>query len=302
MIQRKKLNECIVKPINIPKIQRDDIQGGDVFDELYNNVLIMAKKKSGKSIVVRYILDNTINRNSSVIIFCPTFHKDDVWISIAKMLDKKKIVYQVFSSVREDGVNVLDELITEFEKPEEDKEEEVKKSVQEILMFGDDEVGTSSRGTKVRKPRKPRKKAPQRVLIFDDIANELKSVSNIVKKNRHLFCRIIISTQNLMFSDIFRQMDQILIFKGLQHTDKLRQIYDNTDLCVSYETFLRLYNEATKNPWSFLYVDVRNNLFRENFNTLLDVNPNGELGSEEDVVEHPLHIQNPLKRLTHRVR
>ena len=45
MIQRKKLNECIVKPINIPKIQRDDIQGGDVFDELYNNVLIMAKKK-----------------------------------------------------------------------------------------------------------------------------------------------------------------------------------------------------------------------------------------------------------------
>ena len=90
MIQRKKLNECIVKPINIPKIQRDDIQGGDVFDELYNNVLIMAKKKSGKSIVVLYILDNTINRNSSVIIFCPTFHKDDVWISIAKMLDKKK--------------------------------------------------------------------------------------------------------------------------------------------------------------------------------------------------------------------
>ena len=295
MIQRKKLNECIVKPINIPKIQRDDIQGGDVFDELYNNVLIMAKKKSGKSIVVRYILDNTINRNSSVIIFCPTFHKDDVWISIAKMLDKKKIVYQVFSSVREDGVNVLDELIMEFEKPEEDKEEEVKKSEQEILMFGDDEV-------KVRKPRKPRKKAPPRVLIFDDIANELKSVSNIVKKNRHLFCRIIISTQNLMFSDIFRQMDQILIFKGLQHTDKLRQIYDNTDLCVSYETFLRLYNEATKNPWSFLYVDVRNNLFRENFNTLLDVNPNGELGSEEDVAEHPLQIQNPLKRLTHRVR
>jgi len=98
-----------------------------------------------------------------------------------------------------------------------------------------------------------------------------KSVSNIVKKNRHFFCRIIISTQNLMFSDIFRQMDQILIFKGLQHTDKLKQIYDNTDLCVSYETFLRLYNEATKRPWSFLYVDVRNNVFRENLNTLLNV-------------------------------
>ena len=67
-------------------------------------------------------------------------------------------------------------------------------------------------------------------------------------------------------------MDQILIFKGLQHTDKLKQIYDNTDLCVSYETFLKLYNEATRNPWSFLYVDVRNNVFRENFNTLLNVN------------------------------
>ena len=190
----------------------------------------------------------------------------------------------MFSSVKVDGVNVLDELITEFEKPEEDKEEEGKKSEQEILMFGEDEV-------KERKPRKPRKKAPQRVLIFDDIANELKSVSNIVKKNRHLFCRIIISTQNLMFSDIFRQMDQILIFKGLQHTDKLRQIYDNTDLCVSYETFLRLYNEATKNPWSFLYVDVRNNLFRENFNTLLDVN------EETPDVAGPDPFQRILRRL-----
>ena len=79
----------------------------------------------------------------------------------------------MFSSVKEDGVNVLDELITEFEKPEEDKEEDrermgqVKKSEQEILMYGEDEV-------KERKPREPRKKASQRVLIFDDIENELK--------------------------------------------------------------------------------------------------------------------------------
>ena len=268
MIRKQNINDCVVTPINIPTLQTADIQGGDIFDELYNNVLIMAKKKSGKSLVVRYILDNTINRSTSVLIFCPTFYKDDVWISIAKLLDKKKIVYQVFSSVREDGINVLDELITEFEKPEEEKAEQMKKSEREILMFGDDEQ------PRVRKPRKPRKKAPQRVLIFDDIANELKSVSNIVKKNRHLFCRIIISTQNLMFSDIFRQMDQILIFKGLQHTDKLKQKYDNTDLCVSYESFLRLYNEATKRPWSFLYVDVRNNVFRGNFNTLLNVDEN----------------------------
>jgi hypothetical protein len=92
----------------------------------------MAKKKSGKSLVVRYILDNTINRSTSVLIFCPTFYKDDVWISIAKLLDKKKIVYQVFSSVREDGINVLDELITEFEKPEEEKEEVKKYETQEF--------------------------------------------------------------------------------------------------------------------------------------------------------------------------
>ena len=48
--------------------------------------------------------------------------------------------------------------------------------------------------------------------------------------------------------------------------DKLRNIYEILDLSVPFETFIDIYNFATKDPYNFLYVDVRNEQFRKNFN------------------------------------
>ncbi len=44
----QKINKEIVIPINIPKIETSKIKGYDLFEELYTNIYILAKKKSGK--------------------------------------------------------------------------------------------------------------------------------------------------------------------------------------------------------------------------------------------------------------
>ena len=70
-----------------------------------------------------------------------------------------------------------------------------------------------------------------------------------------------------MFQQANRQIDNLIIFKGLsQNIEKLEQIYRNADLSVSFEEFLEMYRFATLRPFSFLYIDARNNQYRVNFN------------------------------------
>ena len=91
----------------------------------------------------------------------------------------------------------------------------------------------------------------------------------MLKINRHLHARVIVSShhQGDVWQQAFRQFDNLIIFRGLsQNLEKLEQIYRNADLSVSFEKFVSLYRFATINPFSFLYIDTRNNKYRVNFN------------------------------------
>jgi hypothetical protein len=52
----------------------------------------------------------------------------------------------------------------------------------------------------------------------------------------------------------------------------LEQIYRNADLSVSFEEFVEMYRFATLRPFSFLYIDTRNNQYRVNFNKQILIN------------------------------
>ena len=82
-----------------------------MFPLLYNNIFLIAKKKSGKSNVIYNILDKGANKHTNILFFVPTFHRDAVYMKMAEMLDKKKINNQVFSDIIEDGVTVLDDIL-----------------------------------------------------------------------------------------------------------------------------------------------------------------------------------------------
>ena len=263
----KTLNSFEVEPVKIIEEKKENILGYDMFPLLYNNIFLIAKKKSGKSNVIYNILDKGANKNTNILFFVPTFHRDDVYLKMAEMLDKKKINYEVFSDIIEDGVNVLDDIIKDLEAPE----PVVEKSTKPVMtMFG---VVIPPR---VRKEGKLKKKAPKHIIVLDDCGQSLKnsSVTKLLKINRHLHARVIISSQHQgdMFQQAFRQCDNLIIFRGLSNNlEKLDQIYRNADLSLPFEEFVKVYRFATLNPFSFLYIDTRNNQYRVNFNKEIEI-------------------------------
>ena len=86
----KEINEFVVKPIPVKKLDKNDIVGGELFEEIYSNIFICAKKKSGKSTVIYNIIKKCTDKNTvGVIVFCSTYTKDGNWKAIKEYLDEK---------------------------------------------------------------------------------------------------------------------------------------------------------------------------------------------------------------------
>ena len=66
-------------------------------------------------------------------------------------------------------------------------------------------------------------------------------------------------------------MDYFLMFKGLTE-DKIQKIHDDGDLAVDLDTLQKVYADATKEQFGFLYVDTRNDLYRKNFDKMYIIN------------------------------
>jgi hypothetical protein len=265
-IQLKKINNEIVKPV---KLDTDDnnkpIKGYDVIPELYANIFLNAKKKSGKSTVLFNLIKKCCDKKTHVVIFCSTLYKDATYKCIRDWLDKHNVQWEGYTSLVDEGTDKLEELVqrlqNEAPKEEEQKGKGKEKKQNIILCDSDLESDEEEEKTKFR--------TPEYLIILDDLSTELKSTSlvSLLKKNRHFKSKIIISSQywNDLRPESRKQMDSILIFKSIPE-NKLKEIYHDADLAVSYETFIKLYRNATKDPYNFLYIDCNDNSFRRNFN------------------------------------
>ena len=114
------------------------------------------------------------------------------------------------------------------------------------------------------------------MIVFDDLSNELKSTQllSLMKKNRHYKSKLIISSQYL--NDLLpasrKQLDIIILFKGLPE-HKVKEIYKDSDISIaSFDTFYKIYKEATVKPFSFLYIDTRGDKLRMNFDKEFIIN------------------------------
>lgn len=247
-ITTKILNDIKVRPIYGAGHDKKEIMGDEYFTELYSNIFLMAKKKSGKSTTLFSILKSCISKNTKVIIFSSTFFKDDTYIRMAEWLESKNIEYHSYDGlIDEDKSNLLDVAVKNMGKEESDEEEEIK----------------------VKKVRKKKKLTPDYIIIMDDLSSELrnKAVASLLKKNRHLKSRVIISSQwlNDLEPASIRNLDYVLLFKGMS-IEKLETLYKQLDLSIEFDKFRDLYNYATNEIYNFLYIDVVKEKFRKNFN------------------------------------
>ena len=283
----KKINNEKVKKIHLPKVDTRPIRGYNVCPELYSNVYFCARKKSGKTSALFKMLKACMGKDTKLVVFCSTVYKDPNWIEIRRYFENLDIDVEIHTSIRDDGEDQLLKFVEELNEDAINKEgdeldePEVEKvnpnSCDNILqrlrnMNSNPRIFVEEKEEEQDKPKKKRKskyQAPEYIIVFDDLADELKTPSlfTLLKKNRHYKTKIIISSQwiNDLFPQSRKQLDLIMLFKGFNEK-KLEEIHKDCDTRVPLETFLKIYKIATKKPFSFLYIDTRSDTFRRNFN------------------------------------
>lgn len=262
MLSLKSLNEITVKPVKLDKIDVSRVKGGEMFSELYANIFICARKKSGKTTVIFNILKHCANKNTKIIIFASTVNKDKTYKAINDYFSGKGNVVLTYTSLKEEGVDVLDQIVTALREPESEEEDEQEGPSFITLNDGRENKAIHKRSTS-------RYIAPELIFVFDDLNTELRaqSISMLLKSNRHYRCKVILSSQYIhdLQPASLLQLDYMLVFKGQSH-EKLELIHNRLDLSTPVEIFKAMYHLATRANYSFFYVDKNNEQYRINFN------------------------------------
>ena len=282
----KKINNHIVTAI--PKKgggDRRPVKGADLFD-IYCNIYICSKKKSGKTSVIYKIIKEFCTKNVTIVAFVSTLHKDSSWEAIQDYCDNKGIPFIGHTSLMDDVITDLDKLDTlvkSLKKRSKDHEEGSSEpsTVKPVDRNMFDSTILNGAGEPVpeeeQEPKKTRSKyqVPEYFFIFDDISQELKhsaSITSLLKDSRHMKAKVIISSQswNDVPLDGRGQIDYLLLFKGIPEK-KLLEIYDEIGISPTFEQFEKIYDLATNEPFNFLYIDKNDDSLRRNFNTIIKI-------------------------------
>ena len=277
-IKTRKINDITVNPPRhklLGKLKPEQIKGYDLFPEIYSNIYIVAKKKSGKTTIIYTSLKKIVGKDTKkVLFFVSTIRKDPAYLAMKETLKKKKIEYECYEDLNE-LKDVVDSIDKETNVEDSDEEEEEKDEEFEKVHIG---MGLYMLRRKVTHEQEEdklptRKISPEYVFIFDDVSGQLKNKTlvSLMKKNRHFKSKIIISSQYLndLLPEQRKQLDYMLVLKG-QPDKKLEEIHKWIDTRLSFEEFKKIYEYATSRKFSFLYIDIGNDSFRVNFNEEID--------------------------------
>jgi hypothetical protein len=267
MIKEESINKIKVKPLIISKTDTSTIKGSELFPSLYYNLFVCSKKRSGKTSLINTIIQKCTDKRTIFFIFCPTVKVDASWIEIVKYLENRGNAVNTYTELVDGKINILNEIVNELsmgaEEPEEDKKEEV---VGKKLKFDDP--------AKKKKEYKPKKISPEVTFIFDDASDLLRNpaVATLLKKNRHLKANVIISSQFIhdLKPESIKQLDYFITFKSFSE-EKMALIHKGLDLSLDFDKLWNLYQHCVSKPYSFLYINVRTEQYRCNFNKQLDI-------------------------------
>lgn len=266
----------VLKPVDVNHLPL----GYQYINHAYPNILLLAKKNSGKTNVIYNILKHCANKHTEILIFCPTWELDDTYRQILDYLDSKKIQHQQFKNI-----DNLAELMGTYDKdfddgedddetPQENKNGPIKNDIINYMGLYSQQKKEEQKEEELKptKPYKGKYIVPEMIFIFDDCKKMLRNpvLNSLIATNRHYKSKVIISTQ--YFTDIMPDtrscLDVLCIFPKIP-IDKIQKLHEDIQLSIDYPVFEKLYLEATKKNHNFLYVDIRRELFKFNFDTQL---------------------------------
>src|SRR5690606_21771674 len=105
-ISIKKINNEIVTAVPLSKAEdKRPVLGASLFSEPFANIYLNARKKSGKSSVIYNIIKKCANKNTTVVAFVSTLHKDKNWETIQLYCEHHNIPFLGHTSLisEEDG-------------------------------------------------------------------------------------------------------------------------------------------------------------------------------------------------------
>jgi hypothetical protein len=275
------------------------VLGRQMFPELYSNIYIAGRKKSGKTQLLYNILKTCANKSTKVMLFSATVNKDATYKEIIKMLDVKgidHIEYEHF--INESGEDLLAAFVAQAKEAAEEEGEEEKAvaptsrkfvAVEEArILFGNElpkkqveaaqaaelkehQEKQAKASAKKKKGKGKKLLAPEYILCFDDLGDDLrkKAVSQLLIKNRHFKCKTIILSQWISYlpPTAIRQLDYVVLFGGF-NGEKLQDLQVKLDLSDTFEEFEERYKKATEKKYHFLYIDIAESVYRNNFDRI----------------------------------
>ena len=106
------INDFQVGKLRVPHVDKSRVKGNKLFDEIYSNINLVARKRSGKTNLIYNILKKCSDKNTQIHIFCSTCLKDRAWVQIIKFLESRgNPVITHTSIVDEDGVNHVEQFM-----------------------------------------------------------------------------------------------------------------------------------------------------------------------------------------------
>lgn len=277
-MKKVKINNEQVKILKAPSEDIKNIKGYKIVPKLNCNIFIVGRKECGKSSVIYTLINKFCGKNTFVHGFVGTHQNDEKYKAIKEYLDKKGIQYIFYDSITDGKKNHLNDLLEELRKHNEDEEKKQIKDMNKQEEEEEDDDDPYSPYTVLHNKEtddgisfkvKKELKTPKHLFLFDDMSDELKNpkVAVLLKEHRHYNSKCIISSQYPLdiITSSRKQIDLWILFGGMDY-DKLEKLYENGSFAITFEEFLKVYYDSTKEKHNFLYI-FNGIHYRHNFNT-----------------------------------
>jgi len=88
-LNKKIINDEKIKPVIHQVLNKDTVRAYNLYKQAYANIVLLARKKSGKTTVIYNNLKKICGPNTKVKIYCPTCNLDETYKKMGRMLEKK---------------------------------------------------------------------------------------------------------------------------------------------------------------------------------------------------------------------
>ena len=261
--------ERVPAPIEVikPAITNKLPLGYKYVNHPYANILLLAKKNSGKTNIIYNLLKQCANRSTEVVIFCPTVDLDDSYKIILDYLDSREIPHQQFKNL-----DTLADLLTSYnpliQDAESESESDEEQPVSPSNIMAMCHVEKKEEVIKKRPPPRSKFIVPEHIFIFDDLKEKMRNkvLDDLIATNRHYKSKVIISTHNTtdIKPGVRTCLDVMCLFPKIP-IDRIYDLVQDVQLATPIDDVIDLYEQATEADHNFLYVDIRREQFSFNF-------------------------------------